>query len=65
MTQAGLAEAVDISREDVVRLEAGRHDPKLSIRKRIAAALHVPIADLVDGAGSAFVERDHAAHANR
>jgi XRE family transcriptional regulator, fatty acid utilization regulator len=47
LTQARLAEQASISREHLARLEAGRHDPRLSVLERIAAALKVSAAELL------------------
>jgi transcriptional regulator with XRE-family HTH domain len=48
LTQTALTKAAGVSRE-LSRLEAGRHDPKLSVLERIANALKVPLATLVKG----------------
>ena len=47
MTQAALAAKVGISREHLVRLEAAKHDPALSLLERIAKALKVDVARLL------------------
>jgi transcriptional regulator with XRE-family HTH domain len=47
LTQTALAKEAGVSREHLSRLEAGRHDPRLSVLKRIANALKVPLATLV------------------
>ena len=46
-SQAVLAKRAGLSREYVARLEAARHDPKLSVLERIAKALKVSVAELV------------------
>jgi transcriptional regulator with XRE-family HTH domain len=47
LTQAALAKRARITREYVVRLEAGRYDPTLSVSARLAKALGVPVTDLL------------------
>jgi len=48
ITQRALAERVDVSRAYLSRLEMGRHDPPLSLLRRLAKALRVKVSDLVD-----------------
>ena len=43
-----LATKAGLSREYVARLEAGRHDPTITVLTRIAKALKVSVADLLD-----------------
>ena len=38
MTQAALAELVDVSRQTIIAVEKGRYDPSLSLAFRIADA---------------------------
>jgi 5-methylcytosine-specific restriction protein A len=47
LTQAALAERADLSREYVLRVEAGLHDPSLSKAARLAAALGVSLDGLM------------------
>ncbi|OGP26831.1 MAG: hypothetical protein A2038_02950 [Deltaproteobacteria bacterium GWA2_57_13] len=47
MTQAQLARAAGILRPNLSRVESGRHRPSLETLEKIAAALKVPIVDLV------------------
>ena len=47
LTQAALAELADLSREYVLRIEAGLHDPTLSNAARLAQALGVSLDDLL------------------
>jgi len=47
MTQEQLASKAEVSREYIVRLEAAKHDPTLSVLERIAKALKVDIAKLL------------------
>jgi len=47
LTQAELAAKANLSREYVLRLEAGRHDPALSTLEALAKALGVPVAKLL------------------
>jgi putative transcriptional regulator len=48
LTQAELAKKARITREYVVRLEAGRYDPTLSVSSRLAKALGVPVTELLE-----------------
>jgi len=48
MSQAGLAEKSKISREYIARLETGHHDPSLSTLVKLAKALKVTVAKLVE-----------------
>ena len=47
MTQAQLARAAGILRPNLSRVESGKHRPSLETLEKIAAALKVPIVDLV------------------
>jgi putative transcriptional regulator len=47
-TQARLAEAVALSREQIARLETGPHDPPLSTLVKLAKALRTTVGKLVD-----------------
>lgn len=47
MTQAQLARAAGILRPNLSRIEAGKHRPTLDTLERIAAALKVPVVDLI------------------
>ena len=47
MTQAQLAHAAGILRPNLTRIEAGRHRPTLETLEKVAAALKVPVADLI------------------
>ena len=48
MTQEALARRANLSLGYLARLEIGRHDPKLSTLHKIAKALRVPIAELLE-----------------
>ena len=48
ITQEVLARKAGVSLGYVARLEIGRHDPKLSTLKRLAKALGVPVAELLE-----------------
>jgi transcriptional regulator with XRE-family HTH domain len=48
LSQAALAQKVNITREYVNKLEAGRYDPTLSVVRRLAKALKVSISELVE-----------------
>lgn len=47
MTQAQLARAAGILRPNLSRIEAGKHRPTLETLERFAAALKVPVVDLI------------------
>lgn len=49
MTQAQLARAAGILRPNLSRIEAGKHRPTLDTLERIAAALKIPVVDLILG----------------
>jgi transcriptional regulator with XRE-family HTH domain len=59
-TQAELGQRADLSREYVMRIEAGLHDPSLSKAARLAAALGVSLDELVKP-----VTKGHQAAARR
>lgn len=46
ITQSGLAEAIGVTRETIVRIESGRVNPTLKIAFDIAAVLHARIEDI-------------------
>jgi transcriptional regulator with XRE-family HTH domain len=48
MSQAALATNAGVSREYVARLETGHHDPSLSTLQKLAKALGVPVASLLE-----------------
>lgn len=47
LTQAELARAAGMVRPNLSRTEAGKHRPSLATLERIAAALKLPVADLI------------------
>jgi XRE family aerobic/anaerobic benzoate catabolism transcriptional regulator len=47
-TQEGLARDADVSNGTIIRIEMGRNNPNLDTLAKIAAALDVPISELVD-----------------
>ena len=47
MTQVDLAEKAEVSRGYLIRLEQGQQDPTLSVLRRLATALKVPVTRLV------------------
>lgn len=47
LTQEGLRERTGLSRDTVIRIEAGTTDARLSWLLLIAAAVEVPLAELV------------------
>lgn len=46
MNQAELAEALEISRQTIIALEADKYDPSLPLAYRLAAFFEVPVEDL-------------------
>ena len=46
-TQAQLARAAGILRPNLSRIEAGKHRPTLETLEKLAAALKVPVVDLI------------------
>ena len=48
MTQEQLAGRAGLTRGYVARLETGRHDPALSTLEKLAKALRVKVADLLE-----------------
>jgi transcriptional regulator with XRE-family HTH domain len=48
MSQADLAEKAGLSREYIARLETGHHDPSLSVLVKLAKALKVKLAELLE-----------------
>lgn len=46
MTQAALAEAVDVSRQTIVSIEAGDYSPSVHLALRIAAVLDTTVEQL-------------------
>jgi transcriptional regulator with XRE-family HTH domain len=48
LTQEALAKRAGISRAYLARLEMGRHDPHLSRLRKLAKALRVSVAELVE-----------------
>ena len=48
MSQEALAKQTHITREYVNKLEAGRYDPTVSVVQRLAKALKVTVAELVE-----------------
>lgn len=47
MTQQALADKAGLSREYIVRIEAGRQDPTVGTLEKIAKALKVKLVELV------------------
>lgn len=46
LNQADLAEALEISRQTVIAIEADKYDPSLPMAYRLAAFFEVPVEDL-------------------
>lgn len=53
LTQAELARRTGIHRPNIARVEAGRHTPSLETLARLAAAIGVPTASVLDVSGGA------------
>jgi DNA-binding XRE family transcriptional regulator len=53
LTQAELARRTGIHRPNIARVEAGRHTPSLETLARLAAAIGVPTASVLDIGGDA------------
>jgi DNA-binding XRE family transcriptional regulator len=47
MTQAELARAANILRPNLARIEGGKHRPTLETLEKLAAALKVPVVDMI------------------
>lgn len=48
MTQEDLANKVNVRRETIIRLEAGKYNPSLKLAIDIAKAVKAPIEDLFE-----------------
>lgn len=48
LTQAQLADALDVSRQTVNALEVGKYDPSLPLAFRIAEVFRLPIEEIFD-----------------
>ncbi|MXO63816.1 helix-turn-helix domain-containing protein [Qipengyuania oceanensis] len=46
LTQADLADALDISRQTIIAIEADKYDPSLPMAYRLAAFFKVPVEEL-------------------
>jgi putative transcriptional regulator len=46
MTQAELADRVDVTRQTIIAIEQGRYSPSLEMAFRIARAFNVPLDDV-------------------
>jgi len=46
LTQEALAEKVNVRRETIIRLEAGKYNPSLKLAMDISKAVNVPIEDI-------------------
>jgi putative transcriptional regulator len=49
LSQATLAQMLDVSRQTVNAIEVGKHDPSLTLAFRIAAIFNRPIEDIFLG----------------
>lgn len=48
LTQADLAERLDVSRQTVIALESGKYDPSLPLAFRISRTFHLRIEEIFD-----------------
>ncbi len=48
LSQEGLGRKTGLSREFIARLETGKHDPSLTTLTKLAKALKVKVAELVE-----------------
>ena len=48
LTQAELAEKINVSRQAVIALETDKHSPSLDLAYRIAAVFGCPVEDIFD-----------------
>ena len=46
LTQAELADAVEVTRQTIIAVEADKYDPSLPMAYRLAAFLDIPVEDL-------------------
>jgi len=46
LTQEALAEKVNVRRETIIRLEAGKYNPSLKLAMDISKAVNAPIEDI-------------------
>ena len=46
LSQADLAEAIEVSRQTIIALEADKYDPSLPMAYRLAAFFGVPVEEL-------------------
>ena len=51
LTQADLADVVDVSRQTINAIEGGRYDPNLELAFRLAEYFGCPIEDIFDPPG--------------
>jgi putative transcriptional regulator len=48
MSQATLAELLDVSRQTVNAIELGKHDPSLMLAFKVSQVFHLPIEEIFD-----------------
>ena len=46
INQADLAEAIEVSRQSIIAMEADKYDPSLPMAYRLAAYFNVPVEEL-------------------
>ena len=46
LSQADLAEAIEVSRQTIIAVEADKYDPSLPMAYKLAAFFEVPVEDL-------------------
>lgn len=48
LTQADLADKLDVSRQTVIAIESGKYDPSLPLAFRISRTFHLPLEQIFD-----------------
>lgn len=48
LTQADLADRLDVSRQTVIALESGKYDPSLPLAFRISRTFQLPLEEIFD-----------------
>lgn len=61
ITQAELADRINSTRANIARFETGKHDPQLSTVAKLAEALGVEPAELIDWEGEESPDKEKAA----
>ncbi len=58
MTQSSLAEAAELTSDEVSRIERGVREPRFGTLERLAAALHVAASELFTGTSRGYATHD-------